>query len=68
MCSRPIQPHARAIAARLKTGRVVINGAPHDPLAPFGGYKQSGIGREYGVIGLEAFLEVKAVLGVGVMH
>jgi aldehyde dehydrogenase (NAD+) len=56
--------HARAIAARLQTGRVVINGAPHDPLAPFGGYKQSGIGREYGVFGLEAFLEVKAILGV----
>jgi aldehyde dehydrogenase (NAD+) len=55
--------HARAIAARLQTGRVVINGAPHDPRAPFGGYKQSGIGREYGVFGLEAFLEVKAILG-----
>ena len=60
--------HARAIAARLQTGRVVINGAPHDPLAPFGGYKQSGIGREYGVFGLEAFLEAKAVLGVGGMQ
>jgi aldehyde dehydrogenase (NAD+) len=43
--------HARAIAARLQTGRVVINGAPHDPLAPFGGYKQSGIRREYGAFG-----------------
>jgi len=60
--------HARAIAARLQTGRVVINGAPHDPLAPFGGYKQSGVGREYGVFGLETFLEAKAVLGVGVTH
>jgi aldehyde dehydrogenase (NAD+) len=57
--------HARAIAARLQAGRVVINAAPNDPLAPFGGYKQSGIGREYGVIGLEAFLEAKAVLGSG---
>jgi aldehyde dehydrogenase (NAD+) len=57
--------HARAIAARLQTGRVLINGAPHDPLAPFGGYKQSGIGREYGVFGLEAFLEAKAILGLG---
>jgi aldehyde dehydrogenase (NAD+) len=54
--------HARSIAARLQTGRVVINGAPHDPLAPFGGYKQSGVGREYGVFGLEAFLETKAIL------
>jgi aldehyde dehydrogenase (NAD+) len=60
--SNPI--HARAIAARLQTGRVVINAAPNDPLAPFGGYKQSGIGREYGVFGLEAFLETKAILGV----
>jgi aldehyde dehydrogenase (NAD+) len=59
--------HARAIAARLQSGRVVINGAEHDPLAPFGGYKQSGIGREYGVFGLEAFLESKAILGVGVV-
>jgi aldehyde dehydrogenase (NAD+) len=54
---------ARAVAARLETGRVVINGAPHEPLAPFGGFKQSGIGREYGVYGLEAYLEPKAVLG-----
>jgi aldehyde dehydrogenase (NAD+) len=54
---------ARAVAARLQAGRVAINGAPHEPLAPFGGYKQSGIGREYGVSGLEAFLETKAVLG-----
>jgi aldehyde dehydrogenase (NAD+) len=60
--------HARAIAARLQTGRVMINGAPHDPLAPFGGYKRSGIGREYGAFGLEAFLEAKAILGVGTGH
>jgi aldehyde dehydrogenase (NAD+) len=55
---------ARAVAARIQSGRVVINGAPHEPLAPFGGFKQSGIGREYGVFGLEAYLEPKAVLGV----
>ena len=55
--------HARAVAGRLDAGRVVINGAPHDPLAPFGGFKQSGIGRENGVFGLEAYLEPKAVLG-----
>jgi len=41
----------------------VINGAPHDPLAPFGGFKQSGIGREFGRFGLEALLEPRAVLG-----
>ncbi|WHT44388.1 aldehyde dehydrogenase family protein [Ochrobactrum sp. SSR] len=52
----------QALADRLDSGRVVINGAPHEPLAPFGGFKQSGIGREYGVFGLEAFLEPKAVL------
>ncbi len=54
--------HMRELAERIDTGRVVINAAPHEPLAPFGGFKQSGIGREYGVFGLEAFLERKAVL------
>lgn len=53
---------ARRIAARLETGRVIINGAPHEPLAPFGGFKQSGIGREFGIFGLEAYLEPKSVL------
>ncbi|MBB3290410.1 MULTISPECIES: aldehyde dehydrogenase family protein [unclassified Rhizobium] len=52
----------QALADRLDSGRVAINGAPHEPLAPFGGFKQSGIGREYGVFGLEAFLEPKAVI------
>lgn len=54
--------HMQALADRLESGRVVVNGAPHEPLAPFGGFKQSGIGREYGVFGLEAFLEPKAVI------
>jgi aldehyde dehydrogenase (NAD+) len=54
--------HARAVAERLDSGRVVINGAPHEPLAPFGGFKQSGIGREYGRFGLEAYLEPRAIL------
>ena len=53
---------ASAFADQLDSGRVVINGAPHEPLAPFGGFKQSGIGREYGVFGLEAYLEPRAVL------
>lgn len=53
---------AKRVAAQVQTGRVVINGAPHEPLAPFGGFKQSGIGREFGAFGLEAFLEPKAVL------
>lgn len=52
----------QAMAARLDSGRVVINGAPHEPRAPFGGFKQSGIGREFGEFGLEGFLEPKAVL------
>jgi aldehyde dehydrogenase (NAD+) len=53
---------ARRVAAQLEAGRVVINGAPHEPQAPFGGFKQSGIGRENGVAGLLAYLEPKAVL------
>jgi len=59
----PDLEHANKVAARLEAGRVVINNAPHEPLAPFGGRKQSGLGREFGVFGLEAFLEPKAVLG-----
>ena len=54
--------HARAVAARLESGRVAINGAAHEPMAPFGGFKQSGIGREYGHYGLMAHLEPKAVI------
>jgi aldehyde dehydrogenase (NAD+) len=53
---------ARRVAAQLQAGRVVINGAPHEPFAPFGGFKQSGIGREYGEFGLDAFLEPRAIL------
>jgi aldehyde dehydrogenase (NAD+) len=55
--------HARRIAARLRTGMVHINGAPLDAAAPFGGYRQSGNGREWGVNGFEEFFEVKAVMG-----
>jgi aldehyde dehydrogenase (NAD+) len=47
----------------LQSGRVVINGAPHEPRAPFGGFKKSGLGRENGVFGLETYLEAKTVLG-----
>lgn len=52
---------AIAVAKRLRTGQVDINGAPFNANAPFGGYKQSGNGRENGVFGLEEFLEVKAI-------
>lgn len=54
---------AKAVATRLQAGRVMINSLQHDPLAPFGGYKQSGVGREYGVLGLESYLEAKTLLG-----
>lgn len=54
---------ARQVANRLRAGRVYINGAGFDRSLPFGGYKQSGNGREFGVFGLEEYLEVKAVLG-----
>jgi aldehyde dehydrogenase (NAD+) len=54
---------AKAVATRLQAGRVMINTLQHDPLAPFGGYKQSGVGREYGVLGLESYLEAKTLLG-----
>ncbi len=53
---------AKGVANQIDAGRVVINGAPHEPLAPFGGFKQSGMGREFGAYGLESFLEPRAVL------
>jgi aldehyde dehydrogenase (NAD+) len=54
---------ARRVASKLRTGMVHINGAPLDNSAPFGGYKQSGNGREWGEAGFEEFLEIKAVMG-----
>lgn len=58
---------AREIGGRLRAGRIYLNGAPHGKLqdveAPFGGYKQSGNGREAGIYGLEDFLEIKAMIG-----
>jgi len=53
--------HAEAVARRLRTGQVDINGAMFNPLAPFGGYKQSGVGRENGRLGFEEFLETKSL-------
>jgi len=53
--------HAVAVARRLRTGQVDINGGGFNPIAPFGGYKQSGNGRELGRFGLEEFCEVKSV-------
>jgi aldehyde dehydrogenase (NAD+) len=54
---------ARRVAAQIRARRIYVNGAPSDTSVPFGGYKQSGNGREHGVFGLEEYLEVKAVLG-----
>ena len=54
---------ARAVAARIRSGQVHINYPAWNPHAPFGGYKRSGNGREYGVEGLEEYLETKAILG-----
>ena len=55
--------HARKVAAQMRTGMVHLNGAPTDINAPFGGYKQSGNGREWGAHGFDEFLELKAVMG-----
>ena len=55
--------HAQAIAKRLRTGMVHINGAGPDFNSPFGGYKKSGNGREWGLEGFEEFLETKSILG-----
>src|SRR5262249_52108662 len=52
---------AKRVARRLRTGQVDINGASFNPLAPFGGYKQSGNGRELGKYGLDEFMEIKSV-------
>ncbi len=52
---------ALRVARRLRAGQVDINGGRYNPLAPFGGYKQSGIGREMGVFGLEEYLQIKAL-------
>ncbi len=52
---------ARRVASRLEAGRVAINGG-YEPLSPFGGFKQSGIGREYGTFGLEGLLEPRSVM------
>lgn len=54
---------AYRVASRLDAGRICVNGLSHDSKAPFGGFKQSGIGREYGIFGLEEYLEAKAILG-----
>jgi aldehyde dehydrogenase (NAD+) len=53
---------ARHVASRILAGRVAINGLLDDQQAPFGGFKNSGVGREFGTYGIEAFLEPRAIL------
>jgi aldehyde dehydrogenase (NAD+) len=55
---------ARRVASQLRAGRVVINAMTDDPQAPWGGFKYSGVGREYGQYGIEAFVEPRAILEV----
>jgi aldehyde dehydrogenase (NAD+) len=55
---------ARRVGSRIRAGQVTLNGASGDMRTPFGGFKMSGNGREYGEHGLRDFLEVKAVIGV----
>ena len=55
------EERAKRVARRLRTGQVEINGGAFNPLAPFGGYKQSGHGRELGRYAVEEFLQVKAM-------
>lgn len=57
--------HAEEIASKLETGTVCINEMTYEPFAPFGGFKQSGLGREGGIWGFEEYLEVKTILSGG---
>ncbi|MET0985640.1 MAG: aldehyde dehydrogenase family protein [Steroidobacteraceae bacterium] len=52
-----------SLASRLRAAQVILNGAAADPMAPFGGYKMSGNGREWGDFGFHEYLEIKAILG-----
>jgi aldehyde dehydrogenase (NAD+) len=57
--------HARAVAREMRAGTVNLNGPDWDTFAPFGGYKQSGNGREYADWGMMEFLETKGIVGYG---
>ena len=65
MCSRRDIEHARKVAGQLRAGQVSINYPEWDTFAPFGGYKQSGNGREYADWAIHDFLEVKGIIGYG---
>ena len=60
---KPELDHAIEAARELRTGQVHLNGAGADFSAPFGGYKRSGNGREWGLEGFDEFLETKALMG-----
>jgi aldehyde dehydrogenase (NAD+) len=60
-CKDPAR--ARQVGRRIRAGQVILNGAPGDMNTPFGGFKRSGNGREWGEHGLRDFLEIKAMLG-----
>ena len=62
---RASRERAKAMARRIRSGNVHVNGAGPDFNAPFGGYRQSGNGREWGALGFEEFLETKAIMGAG---
>jgi len=62
-CSSGDPERARRVAAKLRTGNVHLNGSGVNFQAPFGGYKQSGNGREWGKQGFVEFLETKAIMG-----
>jgi acyl-CoA reductase-like NAD-dependent aldehyde dehydrogenase len=55
------QERAKGVARQIRTGQIEVNGGAFNPNAPFGGYKQSGYGREYGSHGFEEFLETKSM-------
>lgn len=55
------QKEAEKVAAQLRTGNIIVNGGERIPKAPFGGYKQSGLGRENGIYGVEDYLEIKSL-------
>ncbi len=55
---------ARRVAAQLRAGMIQVNGASRISGSPFGGYKQSGVGREGGMWGIEEFLEIKTISGI----
>ena len=53
---------AHRVASQIRSGRVVVNNMTDDPQSPWGGFKYSGVGREYGRYGIDAFLEPRAIL------